>query len=109
MDEEYIGDEPDYEAEYIRQCENGLAGLMAMRFHEYYENASRRYGWETQEKCRVPFSELPKANRDTMVVTCQHILDWLEKKQLLRTELYKWKINVFGEMLVLVIVFGCFK
>ena len=35
--------------------------------HDFYEDASAKAGWETQKKCRVPFSELPENNQFVMI------------------------------------------
>lgn len=34
--------------------------------HDAYEDAAHRFGWETQERSRKPWSEVPEANKRTM-------------------------------------------
>ena len=40
---------------------------LATFMHDFYEDASAKAGWETQKKCRVPFSELPENNQFVMI------------------------------------------
>lgn len=46
--------------------------------HEEYENSSRLFGWESQEKCRVPFDKLPPANAKTMLNVAKQIIENFE-------------------------------
>ena len=48
--------------------------------HKEYEKASLAYGWKTQEKCRTNFSNLPEANRKTMIATATQVKLWLLKQ-----------------------------
>jgi hypothetical protein len=34
--------------------------------HNAYEDAATRHGWETQERSRVPWSDVPEANKATV-------------------------------------------
>jgi hypothetical protein len=49
------------------------AEIVAQYFHYAYEEAARREGWETQERSRVAWRDLPEANRRTMVDTVQRV------------------------------------
>jgi hypothetical protein len=46
--------------------------------HEAYEDAAVRYGWATQERSRVPWDEVPPANRATMLAAVRALLEWLD-------------------------------
>ena len=50
--------------------------LMAEWFHNNYEEISLNNGWKTQEQCQVPFRDLPKENKATMIEVCQR---WIDK------------------------------
>ena len=40
---------------------------LAEDFHLTYERIAAGEGWNTQEDCRVPFDDLPEANKATML------------------------------------------
>jgi hypothetical protein len=40
---------------------------IAQRFHEVYEELAPIYGWQTQERSRVPWDDVPPANKRMMV------------------------------------------
>jgi len=46
----------------------------ARAMHDAYEAAAMLQGWETQKICRVPFDELPEANKRTMYATARATL-----------------------------------
>jgi hypothetical protein len=48
---------------------------LAKFMHEEYENSAKLFGWESQEKCRVPFEELPPANAKTMLNVAKLIIE----------------------------------
>lgn len=48
---------------------------IARAFHETYEEIAPRAGWETQERCRVEWGDLPAANRNLMVAVVQRLLN----------------------------------
>ncbi|MCH7759973.1 hypothetical protein IIA15_01010 [candidate division TA06 bacterium] len=48
-------------------------GQLAEWLHNSYEDIAKEVGWSTQEKCRVPFSELPAENRRVMLYLAQKI------------------------------------
>jgi hypothetical protein len=40
---------------------------IAQRFHEVYEELAPIYGWQTQERSRVPWEDVPPENKRLMV------------------------------------------
>lgn len=44
--------------------------------HDAYEAAAVGAGWETQERSRKPWSEVPEANKATMRAAVSALLDW---------------------------------
>jgi len=36
--------------------------------HNAYEEYSKRTGWKTQERCKVKFKDLPKENKEVMLL-----------------------------------------
>jgi len=58
---------------------------IARRFHEIYEEAAPRFGWETQAASRVPFHELPDKQRELMIYVAGKVLN--EMKNHLRRSL----------------------
>lgn len=80
-------------AEYIEACVDSKVSQnyvakdklpdiyeLAKFMHEEYENSARLFGWESQEKCRVPFNELPEANMKTMLSVATVIKQRIEEK-----------------------------
>ena len=53
---------------------------LAELFHNKYEETSRLCGWNTQDKCKVKFKDLPKPNRNTMLITIAEIKKQLKKR-----------------------------
>lgn len=47
---------------------------IARRFHELYEELAPVYGWQTQERSRVPWEQVPTANRRLMVKVVQRLI-----------------------------------
>src|ERR1700691_491908 len=45
---------------------------LAEIFHDIYEAEAQRFGWQSQTP--VPFSELPEANKQTMLCTVERVL-----------------------------------
>lgn len=43
--------------------------------HDAYEEAAVGAGWETQERSRKPWSEVPEANKETMRAAVTALLD----------------------------------
>ena len=52
---------------------------LAKFLHIEYENSARLFGWGSQEVCRVPFDELPEANKKTMLSVAEKLKDHLTK------------------------------
>lgn len=48
---------------------------IAAEFHDTYEYIAGVMGWETQERSRVRFRDLPEENRKTMLHTVRDLLD----------------------------------
>ena len=55
---------------------------LAKFMHEIYEDKARLYGWETQEKSRVPFEKLPPENAKTMLAVAKEVLGWFTQKEM---------------------------
>ena len=49
--------------------------VLAKFIHERYEFHAKSIGWKTQEKCQVEFDNLPKENKQTMLLTAEDILN----------------------------------
>lgn len=48
---------------------------MAEWFHNNYEEIAKAEGWQTQDKCKVEFKDLPESNRTTMTKVCERWLN----------------------------------
>ena len=48
---------------------------MAEWFHNNYEEIAIAEGWQTQDKCKVEFKDLPESNRTTMIKVCERWLN----------------------------------
>lgn len=48
---------------------------MAEWFHNNYEEIAKSEGWQTQDKCKVEFKDLPESNRTTMIKVCERWLN----------------------------------
>ena len=46
--------------------------------HDAYEKAAVGAGWETQAASRKPWADVPEANKATMRVAVEALLDWFE-------------------------------
>jgi 16S rRNA C1402 (ribose-2'-O) methylase RsmI len=42
--------------------------VLARYLHEAYEEIAKNNDWNTQENCKVDFSDLPIANKNTMIL-----------------------------------------
>ena len=51
------------------------AEKMAEWLHNNYEEIALNNGWKTQEDCQVPFCDLPKENKQTMIKVCERFLN----------------------------------
>lgn len=56
---------------------NNEAYELAVFMHDFYEEASKKAGWRTQKKCRVPFSKLPEENQYVMIRMAHAVIDKL--------------------------------
>ena len=45
--------------------------------HDAYEKAAKGAGWETQERSRVAWAEVPEANKVTMRAAVRALIEWL--------------------------------
>jgi cytochrome bd-type quinol oxidase subunit 1 len=45
--------------------------------HDAYEEAAVTAGWETQERSRKPWAEVPEANKETMRAAVRALLEAL--------------------------------
>ena len=60
---------------------NKINALELAKFmHDTYEGVAKQEGWETQEKCRVDFNDLPDRNRLTMLRVAEAVLVLLKKE-----------------------------
>ena len=48
---------------------------LATFIHLEYEKFAQKTGWETNEDCRVSFDDLPEANKKTMILVAESILE----------------------------------
>jgi len=53
---------------------------MAREFHDTYEEEAKRFNWNTQSSCKVPFDDLPTENKTVMLRTCARLIEWLANK-----------------------------
>lgn len=53
---------------------------LAKFMHEVYEEKAVVHGWATQEKCRVPFDNLPEKNKETMIAVAEQVYGYMEKR-----------------------------
>ena len=53
---------------------------LARFMHETYEDKARLYGWETQEKSRVPFEKLPPENAKTIIAVAKEVVEWFQER-----------------------------
>jgi ribosomal protein S14 len=69
------------EREVVKMCALKLrdypVAVLAEMFHDFYESYAQAKGWETNKASRVAFSELPEANRATMLCTASSVLEEL--------------------------------
>lgn len=45
--------------------------------HDAYEEAAVKAGWETNPRSRVPWADVPEANKETMRASVGALLSWL--------------------------------
>lgn len=61
--------------------ENAVSGslplnpmVLAKYLHDNYEEISKKTNWNTQEKCKVEFENLPIENKNTMILLAGKII-----------------------------------
>ncbi len=54
--------------------EEKQAEKLAEWMHDQYEEISKQQRWETQKKCQVKFSDLPKENQEVMIALAKRLL-----------------------------------
>jgi hypothetical protein len=54
---------------------------VAMRFHYFYELFAPSCGYETRKESNVAWDDLPSANRELMLKTCEALRDYLMGKE----------------------------
>lgn len=65
----------EVEARAIQKCQRCVTPhQLAEIMHETYERQALIEGWTTQESCRVPFAELPEANKRVMLAVAKAVL-----------------------------------
>lgn len=50
---------------------------LAQVFHVEYERAAPGFGYATRKRSRVPWKEVPEANRKLMIHTAKQVLEWI--------------------------------
>lgn len=53
----------------------GKAEQLAKRFHELYEKLAPIYGYKTRKASAVPWSKVPKKNRNLMIAVCASLIE----------------------------------
>ena len=51
---------------------------LAKWLHKNYENLSEKHSWETQERCRTSFEDLPEENKKVMMDMAKRIIKTLQ-------------------------------
>ncbi len=65
-------------------CVVGDKWKLAKFMHERYEKYVYIFGWNTQEKTKVPFEDLPEENKKTMLAVARDILSSLQDKAIIK-------------------------
>ena len=71
----------------------GLCGVM----HDAYEAAASKAGWETQERSRKPWADVPEANKVTMRAAVSAALDALTFMGWVSPEDHHETLNDYGQ------------
>lgn len=71
----------------------GLCSVM----HDAYEAAATKAGWETQERSRKPWEDVPEANKETMRVAVSAALDALTFMGWVSPEEHYETLNDYGQ------------
>ena len=54
---------------------------LANFMHREYERFAQKTSWETNKNCRVTFDNLPEANKKTMLLVAESILEKISKNE----------------------------
>jgi len=68
-------------AKIIEYANEDITERLARFMHETYEDRARFYDWETQEKSRVAFEDLPPENAKTMLAVAKEVIEWFNKQK----------------------------
>ena len=53
---------------------------LAKFMHDDYERVSKIIGWNTQDKCKVEFKDLPDENKQVMIAVACNIMEFFNQK-----------------------------
>jgi len=53
---------------------------LANFMHLEYERFAQKTNWDTNEKCKVAFDDLPEANKKTMLLLAESVLERIKKE-----------------------------
>ena len=67
--------------EFIKKDKEINIEELAKLFHDKYEEQAKRVGWKTQEECRVEFKDLPKENKEVMLLVVKAVIKYLNKRK----------------------------
>ena len=65
---------------FVKKDKNINPKELAKLFHDMYEDQAERVGWKTQEECRVEFKNLPKKNKEVMLLVVKAVIRYLNKR-----------------------------
>ena len=65
---------------FVKKDKNINPKELAELFHDMYEEQAERVGWKTQEECRVEFKNLPKKNKEVMLLVVKAVISYLNKR-----------------------------
>lgn len=71
--EEAMADRPDFYLRHSFHTHDEAAEALAKRFHDAYEALAPSHNWQTQERSRKPWDEVPEENRKLMVATVKRV------------------------------------
>lgn len=57
-----------------RDGKSTAAIQLARSFHIFYEEEAKKVNWNTQKNCKVDFDKLPIENKETMINTCEKVI-----------------------------------
>ena len=60
---------------------------LAEYMHNTYEELSARVNWKMQDKCKVPFSKLPSANKTVMLLLAADLNQRFNRNEIAMTKL----------------------